>query len=660
MAALIDGYKEAIVAGRPILVNEPVPETNLATFPGKTVLGDYSIDNNPLLSSWVGSDFTGGHGVEDMNESLDVNRYRLGTFYTRFPGQITKRYASYNSTSTSGVVNLYAMEDMKLNGDWWASIFYHQVSPVSRAIFFYNQAGTWTTTPAPTSVPVGTAVVYRGTAAYDYLVIPTGASGYITVEGSTTYPTPLPLVNVAPVAPVANIGKPALQACVLWDYKLVGIDVDGQLWYTTDPTGDWTSYGDFGKLPASSEVRSLVNFFDKSNNPTIFVVTDTDVWQFDANGPQLATVDVFFPPHPYHGLAAERWSGDLYFSVGTGVHRYTGGVLAGMGLDRDHGLPIEYNGYIVAGGLVGGYNALYAFVTAPENLDDYVWSGTQPDPVSSIHEYSGGGWHMIWSSDAEYIVPNSMRISRASFLTDVQYSLVWGIIAQDGSYSSVKQITLPVNFTNPRQLSRTIGGYHADGWMETGIFDAGMKAYKKTANAIDILISQIADDATFTVKYKIDSACGNADEEWTTLAAFTGADITDGIYSIPFGAVDADYGITPGLRFERIQFRFELDDDASDPFVWEGFVFSHVRTVPASMTYTMDVIGLHAHAGYSPEDTRTFLHELVEDGLFIPVVIRGTTRRCFVSQVTGSVMTGTDERFQGRLSLVEVPLSLGQ
>lgn len=643
MAALTDGYKEAIVAGRPILINEPTPETNLATFPPKSVLGDYGLDNNPLLSAWIGSDFTGGHGVEEMNESLDVNRYRLSTFYLKSPGQATKWFKTENYLVGGAATEPRFLGDLFIEDAGWEAI----ISFVTTGVYKIDSSSLIATTiPGP---PVSQGCVFKGSHTHDCYVVPLGEFGYVYVEGSSS-----PTATV--VAPDAD--HPALQFCARWDYRLVGIDLTGQLWWTIDPTGDWTSFGNQGMLPSSAVPRGMVNFFDKSNVPTLFIITDTDVWQFDANGPQLATVDVFFPAHPYHGLASCRFGGDMYFSVGMGVHRYTGGVLAAVGLDRDHGLPMEYNGHIVGGGLVAGYNSMYAFVTGPTDLDDYTWIHGEPTPVSSIHEYAGGGWHMIWSSDTETIIPHSMCISRSPLTFGNAHNLVWGVYSDTDSH--IYQYALPISFTNPRQRSRVEGGFAPDGWMETGIFDAGMKSYKKTGNAIDIFISRMDAAAEFYIKYKIDADCGDSDTAWTTLGHFDFDDMNDGVISFPFGTPDGDYGTTPGIRFERIQFRFELADNTNNAFVWEGFAFSFLKTIPASMTYTLDVMGLMSHAGYSPEDTRSFLHGLVDAGVFIPVVIRGETRRCFVSQVTGSIMPGKDERFQGRLSLVEVPLGFNE
>lgn len=646
--ALSDGWQESIVAGRPLLIKEPTPETNLATFPGKVVTGDYNLDSNPLLSAWIGSDLTGGHGVEDMNESLDAQRYRLGTFYTRFPGQITKAQRARLMTTSAGDVEIRHFADVKIAGVWWNVVIVGDYGDPQSVFITQGGANNSAVTPLDTT-PVNNGVVYRGTAAGDYLVVPMGADG-IGLVSATNPPV---VTNIA-----ADSTHPALQAVVPWDYKLIGVDTDGQLWYTTDPTGAWTSYGATALLPASAEVRNMVNFFDRSGNPTVFVVTDTDVWQFDANGPTLFTVDVFFPPHPYHGLAAVRFGGDLYFSVGMGVHRYTGGVLAAIGLDRDHGLPIEYNGYIIPGGLVSGYNALLAFVTGPD-LSNVPFAGSAPSPISSVHEYSGGGWHMLWESSTERIVPYSPAISR-SVLGGSSNNLLWSTVENDNDGAHTYSIALPIAFTNPRQISRTTGGYQPNGWMESSIFDAGMKAYQKTANAIDILISNMKASATFTVKYKINGDCGKSDSSWTTLGSFLGSAIVNGSYTLPFGAADVDYGTRPGMRFERIQFRFELADNSNDPFVWEGWAFSYLKTVPASLSYTIEVDGTKNHAGFSPEDNRDFLHGLVDAGLFVPVVVRGVAKRCFVSQVTGTVMPGSDERHTMRVSLVEVPVGLNQ
>jgi hypothetical protein len=80
-----DSYGQIILNGMRLSLRSPLSESNLSTFQRKIVVGDYTEDSNPLLSSWVISDLSGGLGVEDMNETSDATRYRIASLYPAIP-----------------------------------------------------------------------------------------------------------------------------------------------------------------------------------------------------------------------------------------------------------------------------------------------------------------------------------------------------------------------------------------------------------------------------------------------------------------------------------------------------------------------------------------------------------------------------------------------
>lgn len=640
----VDSYNEVLINGLPYKTRGPVPDTNLAVFPGKVTIGDYTQDSNPLLSSWVISDLTGGLGIEDMNEGTDVSRYKLGTLYTRYPNQISApAIVETFATDALGHNAWAALGNIKDTGTGSWDLVYIKGSANFEVHSVINGfAGNLATSP------VGQSVVYQGTSGVNRVVIPLGSSGVATYSSAAAFGQRTP-------GGTSSAGTPALQCACVWDNKLVGIDTSGQLWWTTNPlvsSDNWTSYGTTAKIPAVADTRSMTTYFDRQGSPAIFIVTDTDVWQFDPNGPELFTIDVSFPPHPYQGLAACKWGGDLYFSVGTGVHRYTGGSLSAVGLDRDHGLPIEYAGFIARGGLVPGYNSLFAFVTGPD-LSGYTFAGAAPTSTSAVYEFTGVGWHMIWESTTETIIPNSMLVSRADDTGDT-YCLMWGT-RDTGTVSTIYKMNLPVGFFNPRQKARTTGGFGNSGWLITGTFDAGMKGYDKIANALDVTMAANFVDS-FEIFYQIDDAISD-DGTWTSLGLVTGGNATT--YSLPFGTYAN--GIYPGKRFQRIRFKLVYTnlDSTNDPFVIESLVLSFVKKTPPSWSWTVELDLTTSHAGRSPDVMISELSALLDESVtFVPFVLREQTYRVFVAQLTGSLETGADESGFRRISLLEVPLTL--
>jgi hypothetical protein len=520
----------------------------------------------------------------------------------------------------------------------WDVIQHHQVVAGTQENIFSAITGSTLGNVAP-GQPVGRAAVFRGTQTDDHLFIPLGANGYAAIGQSTSF-----------FLHAADSTHPAAQAFVVLGTLLICLDTYGQLWNSVDGF-TWTSYGVYGLLPSSITGHDLVLFFDRNGYPAVFVVGDSMVMQFDPDTPALASVDVEFPPHKYHGLAACKWRGDLYFSVGNGVHRYTGGALSSVGLDRDHGLPITHAGHIVAGGLVPGYNALYAFVTAPDFTGKTFTESPAPVPLSGVYEYNGLGWHMIWQGAAgEVITDNSMGIARGdeSAAPFDGFALYWGVESTTGTHGKLYRILLPVEFANPRQRARVTGGFAPTGYLESSMFDAGMRGYRKVASAIDISIATIPAGATLTVSYRTSLTAA-----YTTLGTVT----TAGVTTLPFGTLAN--AIYPGLVFERIQFYFSLTNAGTAAFLMESAVLSFVKTVPPSYAFTAELDLAYEFKGNSPQVMRAYIDTLLENRVFVPLIFRGVTYRVLLSQVGGASESGYDETSSRQLSILEVPLSLG-
>jgi hypothetical protein len=640
--ALVDSYDEIILNGIPMKTAGRVPDVNLSVFGGKVVTGDYTKDSNPLLSAWVISDLSGGHGVEDMNEGVDVARYLIGDMYTRYPNQISKAFKANQIANDAswGTGKKWFFGDLYVSAVWQAIV---GVGNGAGATLIRRLSSPASAIGTMTAHPIGNAVVFQGIAADSWMMIPFG-TGFSRVSNNA-----YAFANQA-----SGANHPAAHAFVVWDNKLIAIDSVGQLWYTLDPTGNWTSYGATAKLPQGDVPKSLVRYFDRQGQPAVFVVTDRSVWQFDPNTPEIFSVDVEFPTHPHHGLASARWGGDLYFSVGMGVHRYTGGSLSAVGLDRDHGLPETWSTSAAEGSKIvafaPGYNSLFALVQSPL-VNSITIDGQAVGVYSSLHEYTGTGWHLIWqglNSTTSTAIENSMAISQH----EGNYRLYWAA-GSSGVATTLYYINLPRSFANPRQRARQTGGFSTSGDLWTGIFDAGMRGYNKLANAVDVTVSHMPAGATLTVYYKTSgfSLTGTA---WNTLGTVTATGTT----SLPFGTLAA--GIYPGLVFERIQFQFGLAGGSSEnAFLMESAVLSFIALKPSSYSWTVGINLDESHGGLSPQDIIDALDDIIEAGVMVPFVLRGTTYRVFVSQVQGALDTGASEGGTRTVSLLQIPQTLG-
>ena len=285
---------EAILDGWRFKLLEPIPGlsvVNLATFAQKVVFGDYTRESHPILSQWILSDLSGGHGIIERREGTDNARYRFATLYTRHPHQISLPRRPAPIVAGNGTEPFYPVGDLIVSGTprffalYGGSAFY----------LFDEAADTFSdTTFTLASPPVNKPVTFKGSGTYRFY-LPLGANGYATYDHS---------------ANATVTASPTVQAFCVWDNKLIALSTTGQLYSSLDGS-TFTSYGAEGKLDEAWTPRHLTVFYDRSGNPAICLITDRDTWFFDPAGPTLYRTSLQLPPRPSQGLGAAVWRAEL-------------------------------------------------------------------------------------------------------------------------------------------------------------------------------------------------------------------------------------------------------------------------------------------------------------------------------------------------------------
>jgi hypothetical protein len=437
-------------------LRSPLTYTNLATLAPKIVVGDYTQDNNELLSTWVMNDYTGGHGVADLMPA-DSNRYRWARgIYTRYPNQWSLPYRLFDSEPNTDGIYQPLCDALVLNNTA-GDIDWRHVAANGRRIYVDNIEQT-TVKPAgspPDAVSLSSlasnkGVVFRGNGDDTLVYIPRGNQGYSLYFHRDKQ--------------LWNFPEPQFVSFCVYDNKVIGVNEDGQLWqairsndtftgtiantaadtdinvsaadrkysvgsviqieneqmkvktvaktkitvqreyngttrasHTPSATvkiyGQWYRYGGKTKLQNGTDVRDVIVYNDQNGQPAVHIVTDRDVWIFDESGPTIFRTALTFPQKPYSGIGSVVWRGDLYVSGGMDIYRYNGSVVTNVGLSRDDGLPRNYRGYVAD--LTAGPNGLYALVCGRMDNSNKVtyWS---------VHEFSGAGWHTIWAESMEW------------------------------------------------------------------------------------------------------------------------------------------------------------------------------------------------------------------------------------------------------------------
>lgn len=614
------------------------------------------MDDNDLLSSLQVSNLSGGLGVYDWKEGVDEGRFYMGTAYARFNGQFTKPPFVYGNVSgaVSGTGNKHVLGEM-----WSDSLnnfifIYTAGSGVRRGMI--GSSGEMTNASVDevcatlaNGVPVGPGVSFQGTQAEEVFFIPQGNNGYaVLIDTGTT---------------LVEDTNYKFVSFTVWDNKLIGITTGGRIYRCTDPgipgtsAPTWTLYDVTYALSKSYRIRKVINYFDRRDQPAVFILTDRDMWQFDPDGPELFRIESGWPSHKYHAQAACVWNSQLFVATGMSVKRYTGGTWMSVGLDRDNGIPTEYQGHIVE--LVSGINGVYALVQGDKT--DAVYGSK-----SSIFEFNGSGWQCIWNDDDA--VPSSIQYR--STLATTAYTVTGMCITQSngrltlvfstaGSDDGVYTMPLSMEDANPRAgigsgQAFGSGGYY---YLELPDFDGGMTGYTNIGNAIQFFLEEpyaitVGDRDTFKVLYRHDR------EDWHLAKSVLAV---PGRYSQGLGDPILGSHLTEGLAFEKIQFRFEIHKGASTnadkPMVMTNFVFSFLKTMQSNDAFT---IGIETKNGsndglYGPLEFQSFLDNLTAIKRFTSLVVNGETYRVYISQNKGTRVLGDSQAGIRQLSIVEVP-----
>lgn len=605
----------------PLVKDSRPNEVATDRFPGKITIGDYTVDSNDLLSSWNITDLSGGHGVVDLREGVTDNRYQIGTIYTRHPSKWSKPFRITRSVLNGGAGDVTPLGDMYHTGA------FH---------FFFDLNGSlWENTTNLGSLggalPTNRSVVFQGLAALPYLYVPQG-TGYATYEpvGATR---------------TSNATEDHI-AFLLWNQQLIGIDDDGQLYHaeTAAPTTVFTAYGAGSKLDASMRPKNLLNYWNRSNERSIYVVSDSGLWAFDPATPALYEIPDINGVHPKFGEASCVWNGNLYIAAGMDIIEFNGSVGRNIGLSRDDGLPdLGLNPYVAD--LVAAQNSMYAMVRSTAVSGSY---------VTSIHEYSSFGWLMVESRE----VANTgvgIAMSRAGGT----YRLIWG--GGDGNFSAQ---SLPMDYTNPSVVAASSFGY-ATGtgvsafastyYMYSGYFDANMPNYVKLASSLRLDIEHPAAtdedvDDVVIVDYRVDN-----DTAWTRIATRTFTGATTG----EFGTIDAQ-GVYPGIPFSRIQLRVGIgeltDNTATSPRI-KSVSLAFLKMQNPSWSWTIQLDLEKTHGDRSPDEMYTDLVALKDDDRFYAIqMLDGPegTFRARIAAMSAVPQTGTDRRRQVQLNVIEV------
>lgn len=629
-------WNEIAIDGLPIPVRGSVRKQDLARFQSKITLGDYSFDSDPLLSTYNISSLTGGIGNEHLKEGVDDETYWTGTLETRYPGQITLLPHTWTFLGPSTLhADAYPLGDFPSDAPAFWAAFDTTLARWDAVEQTFAQMGDLT------ARPVGKAVEFE-----DKLFIPLGGAGYATVDRDTLDLT------------VTDANNMHVRSFTIWDNKLaaltderyVRLKIEGAAW-----EGENAAF----RLPSGSVPKHLVVFVNQQGAPTLYVITNQDVYAYGRDETYLYRTQLQFPPHPDNGRAAANWRGEsLYVSVGLGIHSYNGGIIGSMGPDSRYGLPAHLRGIVTD--LAPEYNNLLCLVQGASNVglnETQDWQFNDPmyeqnirpyverDAHSVLLRHSGSSWHPVWESDESGRSATWVIVSRA----DNQYQMWWGY---DGKMLMQK---LPYAFQNPKQgLRAGVNEFASKGSLITGWMDADMVAFDKLASHMEILLDDPLENrlsvGKVTIRYQYDNNPG-----WYHLGVATHIGMT----CMPFNVDESEgsTGFSWGLSFRRIRFEVVAESDhiLSSPVIRSVMLkFLKIPISQLSFQFDVDLDFSDQFKNQGAGDLAEFIRSKASSHKMSELLHRDGSYRVRISQTQATDQTGYDLRSTMTVSAVEV------
>uniref|UniRef100_A0A6M3J4C5 Uncharacterized protein n=1 Tax=viral metagenome TaxID=1070528 RepID=A0A6M3J4C5_9ZZZZ len=403
-----------------------------------------------------------------------------------------------------------------------------------------------------------------------------------------------------------------------WDNKLFIMKQAGTCKSSADPaaaTPTWTSTGSITDVK-SGDIKHLLVYFDADGNDQLYATTTKELKILDFTNSLWYDTALTLGDHPNGGVGAIRWQDALYISAGLNVQRYVAGSTAqvgGVGLDREHGLPVEYNAEIVA---MFGANNTYLFAL----LDSTQSDGTS---TSSLMAYDGQAWRCWWIGSATEKAMNVGIVSSA-----------FGYRAFFDHDKIPYYINIPRGIQNYHSLATNT--YAAAGIHITPRFDASWQDGDKLAYKLKLDCTGMSADETIQVSYRVNRSStniGSVGVEWTSL----GTIVADGETIYTFGS-------SVGTTFRDIQLRFDLargSTNTNTPNLhYALFSYRKVISRKWGWEFTVDCTRNEPYDGRGAEQLLDTLETAAEKETLVNFYCQATQKYVLVNSVQGEQLTG--------------------
>jgi len=610
-AIWLDGIRLDVIGP----IQGPVKVTPLAD---KITTGDHTRVSDPVLSSWVVEDCTGGLGVLNRDQETQADRYRFGTAWCLNPKDIM--LGAGPSLHQTGVPANTRSRLGCTYGTTLYCVFDNKVRYLATA------TDTWTV-PSETGYVdlvgnASSACVMRMAGA-DWLFI-ADSQGIMRFNGTSW-------------AYQAGNGTTVPRAQYLIEYsdELYAVDIASRLWHTADGT-TWSGLAT-APVP-SGEVRGLDIFFDNDNKPCPHIAARDGLYQYNLADSRWYRTRLRWEKHPAGGDGHAEWHDEYYLSAGLDIWHYTGTQTTPISLNRDDGLPRDYAGRITC--LLPLMNWLAIGVNSADAVQGTIlYHGScgrlqQSGQVASvlglsaIYFWTGAAFQPFWVSQQSGQQLEWMHASSASG----QVVMWWG------AGTAVYSVALGNGLFNPREVPTW--PFDTSSYLESGRFDAGWaeqtKLTLRTLARTDQTPAQVVDtDQEIDIYYR-----ANRSPNWVLIGTANVPGVYTWVHEQNAGQADG----LPWYDWEyKVILRRGSSPNQSPILVYVKNEFLRMPDARYGYRFTAQV---HRESGGLDENAiAARLQELSDEKRLISFVFRPADRspvekKCFISSFGAAMSPG--------------------
>lgn len=614
------------------LVSQVQGPSKVTPFADKITTGDTSRSSDPVLSTWILEDFTGGLGVLNMDPQRQIDRYRFGTLWAINPKSL--RLGAGPVSYTRGIPADTSPRGLISYGSTDYCVFDRKV----RFLAMKAPGGPLWTTPVEAGYvdlqSSGTSIATLRLVGRDFLFIADG-DGLLRFDGATWVYQP---GNLGPGPDTC----PFAQYLSEWDDELYALDVNGMLWHTADAV-TWTQEAQVPVLAGTC--RGLDVFFDQDNNPALHTPSRSGLWAYVAQDRKWYRTRLRWARHPRGGDGHTTWQDEYYESAGLDMFHYTGQQVNPLSLNRDDGLPIEYAGSISA--LCGLLNWLVVAVDGAASATHVPLYRTATARFSSprLPVIAGRSALYLWTGSAfQPLWIGAQNANPVTWLTQSSASGVATLWWADGRVPMA--LSIGNGLINPREVPHW--AYQPSGWLESSRFDANWIEQPKLAIRTLIRVEELPlPGGSIAISYRRDR-----EAPWTQFPLIT----APGLYTFAHEQTD---GAADGLPWYEWEYRIGMvaSDDGRSPVL--VFVkLEYVRLPVSRWGYRFQARVCEDQGGLTPEQQMAQLLAAVSGTRLVPFVYRPAdrspvTRRCLITSFAATGLPGMETQQLVNLALEE-------